>query len=376
MEKHRLDIDFLRVLAFLLVFFLHIKIATAVLLPGISWWGPFFLFSTPAWAGVWIFIMISGFLAGRGFFSEKYKLSRNGVIGFWLQKIIVLGIPTWTFVFIEGLLLNPTFMTNYSALLRMLTFTYNGNPGATGMGAVWYISTVMQLFILAPLIFYFIRKAYSKHTSNLFWAVVTSVILLAGLLWRVLSLILDIDWYKYVYTLSLSNIDIFAAGMIVNIFSINKKKNSPIAAKILIPFLLAVLVIINCYLYFLGTESSMFIYQRVLPTVYAVLVILFLYVFTNPEPVKIRKTFFIRAVTFISGISFQMYLWHSAIMTAVKFIFLDKFSFDIMAVYAWQTHIAVALISFILTVPVAWFFTKAFNVILPELVSKVTRKIP
>ena len=72
-------INVLKVLATAMVFFCHSWI---VCLESFNYQihGFYRVFITPAWAGVWIFLVVGGFLAAHGFYSGKYTLDGGGKI--------------------------------------------------------------------------------------------------------------------------------------------------------------------------------------------------------------------------------------------------------------------------------------------------------
>ena len=60
-------INFLKGIAVLCVFVLHFSLASPQ-------YKPFFMY-TPAWVGVWIFFILSGYLIGKSFWQERYKVT-------------------------------------------------------------------------------------------------------------------------------------------------------------------------------------------------------------------------------------------------------------------------------------------------------------
>lgn len=90
MKKNMLKcnpLNFLRVVAFFMVFFLHTFPSSKI---DFSFC---FIFHTPAWGGVFIFFILSGYLIGKGFFAGKYENTFKGSLKFILQRFIKIAPP-------------------------------------------------------------------------------------------------------------------------------------------------------------------------------------------------------------------------------------------------------------------------------------------
>ena len=180
------------------------------------------VFYTPAWAGVWIFFLLGGYLAGRSFIYGRYKLTIPGIKRYYLRRIMRLAPPYYLFCLLCIIFFSPTFpFSSWFACLRIITFTYNGIPGATGLGATWYISTTMQLYILAPLVTIIIFKL-KKYANIIFM-----LLLILGFSIRIISYLFNINPY-ITYTSFYGNIDIFFCGICINFMQIkiNIKNNN------------------------------------------------------------------------------------------------------------------------------------------------------
>lgn len=83
-------IDFLKCVSAFMVFFLHVTIFSGVQFAGnqfLQYYPKFFFFYTPAWAGVWIFFLVSGFLAGIGFLNRRYLLEKSSILTYYKKKL-------------------------------------------------------------------------------------------------------------------------------------------------------------------------------------------------------------------------------------------------------------------------------------------------
>ncbi len=376
--KHSTAIDFLRILATLIVFMLHTTIFTThyVDLWG-SKWPAVFIFKTPAWAGVWIFFILSGYLIGKGWVNQSYKLTIKGASNFYLKRITKVLIPTWFFIFLCCVLVFPEFvLENPTVIVRFLTLTYNGNPGVDGVGATWYIFSIMQLYLIAPII-YFLLEKINKKSSNLL-IIVLVFIVIAGMLYRVMLFKIGADWSSLVYTPSFSNLDLFTSGFILSYITNNKTKitfanqlTEIIIHKIKLSrlksgsvILLMALIIINCWLYF---TDQIFIYQYILPSVYIFIVCFYLFVFEYCHSILGRSKFAAIDVIkfgasnlmhFLSNISFEFYLFHSLVLNRIirAFTIISPIAF----------HVKVLIYAAIFTVILAYGYSKIIKRNIPR----------
>lgn len=168
----------LRALATLFVFLLHGRsfVPKSTILPYPLDWISFF----PAWAGVWIFLFLSGYGIGCGFFSGKYnllgqneKLKIGNFVKFYCGRFMKLAPPYYFFCFVYEILSgNPLFWTDIRTMFRIITFTYNGRGGGEAFGHLWYVSMAMQLYLFMPFLFLLIdRFKKSKTILLLFYGI-------------------------------------------------------------------------------------------------------------------------------------------------------------------------------------------------------------
>ena len=189
-QNNNYDIfNILRAIAVLCVFGSHSCIVIREYHPGIQF--PWF-FSTPAWAAMWMFFIISGYLLGKGFYSGKYSIGFNGMCNFWINRLIRI-LPMYLFfIFLFFLFINPGWFIREgsNALIHMLTFTYNGRPGIDGTSATWFVSTIMQLYLLSPLFYRFVFSRIKKwHHIFMF------ILIISGLVFRVSTFYFKLYYY-------------------------------------------------------------------------------------------------------------------------------------------------------------------------------------
>lgn len=79
-----LCVNILKVIATAMVFFCHswIVCVEAFAYQAHGWYK---FFITSAWGGVWMFLIIGGYLAAHGFYEDKYSLTFGGVFKYYIN---------------------------------------------------------------------------------------------------------------------------------------------------------------------------------------------------------------------------------------------------------------------------------------------------
>lgn len=110
------------------------------------------LFKTPAWGGVFIFFVISGFLASKSFSSGLFG-NRGAYIRIFLKKkFLNIYVPCIIFISLVYILTDPEGKLTWTFLLKILTCTFNGTGGGIKyIGASWYVFVLMWLYVLTPI---------------------------------------------------------------------------------------------------------------------------------------------------------------------------------------------------------------------------------
>ncbi len=315
--------DLLRVLATLFVFFLHgrefVPKANELPLP-FNWITCF-----PAWAGVWIFFVLSGYAIGCGFFTGRYQLfSENGkfkvsnLVKFYLGRFIKIAPLYYLYCILFEILSNNLFFWNDSqVLIKILTFTFNGNNGRIGFGHLWYISTAMQLYLFMP--FFYLVLDLLKDKKNVL-LIVYIISIIGGISFRSILFNNGFDWYTHIYTNCFSNLDLILTGMIVAeikcIYDVSASKLQ-ILLKIIASFSFVLLVLYNCYIYSYGSADQ-YIYRCILPSAYAVSCGILILLSGN----KIKKSegnLFKTIINWFAKYSYTFYIFHIAV-----FVYLNQ----------------------------------------------------
>ena len=99
-SNYSFSIDIIRITAILLVLILHWAILFNSHLPSASDHAWRLLFQAPAWAGVWILFIVSGYLSGEGFKSGRYSVNTAGILAYFYKKITKIAIPYFIFIFV------------------------------------------------------------------------------------------------------------------------------------------------------------------------------------------------------------------------------------------------------------------------------------
>ncbi len=380
-EKNSLDmINFLRVVATMFVFLLH-GLGRIEGIDGTSKLS--FLGHLPAWAGVWILFFISGYLMEKGFQSNKYVVFSGG----WKQSIIqlfkfcakrFLRIAPAYYIYIilfEVFRGDTMLFSSPVELLRIFTFTFNGYLSTEGLGHLWYISTAMWLYVLAPFFDYVIRKIkWTWLLALLFFAVAVCGF---GFRWGLYGRF-DSDyrqWYKLVYTFLPTNIDLFLCGMLLNAI-VNKtsgiKFNRWLILTLKVASVLAfiALTIYNCYIYAYVDCKPMdavflrylAIYRYVLPTFWLLSASFMLFAFdrekVNRSRVSLKAIVHnpLRLIDAFAPYTYEFYIFH-----VMVFVCLDngfKLSETYVNMHPVARYFIFFICSFLLTLLIAWLYHK------------------
>lgn len=372
MKKRKIELDILRIVACLMVFMLHTTLFSDQLVDFSQVGRKACLLYTPAWGGVWLFFLLSAYFSGAVFFENDDTYTWKNILKFYLSKFIKIGIPTYFYCFLLIVTNYTTYYRNKTIMLQILTFTYNGAEGVDGIGALWFVSTLMQLVLLTPLLCYLLHRLDQKIEKPLLWKLIIGALVLAGLAYRIKILNTEYPWYEWVYTFSPANLDIYICGLLCNILCKQKQKESSIAIKGLVSMLMLLVIGSNTYIYYLGNTGNLrmiFAYQNVYPSFYILAFLFFVVGFHSNNPAKSREGAQQRPnsipllLSKLSGYTFQFYLWHSFILHQIYAL--------IKVTNPFATHIRLlfytGVISFILSV----FFENAFCLISKPYLQKI-----
>lgn len=339
------------------------------------------LIFSPAWVGVWIFFILSGYLMGKGFYTHRYPASKKGSVNFWINRAIRI-CPLYYFsIFIVMLFISPELLKiqNISTLFKLLTFTYNGEVPGFANGALWSISTEVQYYLCVPFLFIFLSPLLRSRKiiySSIFLIIVTGFIS-RFLLWKSFYSP-DINywakWAPIIYKPFIINLDFFLTGFLLNAlltikkakFDLNNKVRAIKFRKYLAIFLMIALYFISAYVSFCGMMKNRhpYIEQFVFacPLLTIITTAFYIYTFEVNNFVKKERnqkfTFAaikenpLRAMEVFGILTYGLYLWHSPILMKMGIVynnsipivnFLIKFTIAVVfgTVLAGITYLAI-----------------------------------
>lgn len=382
-ERNKVDmLNILRFAAFMCIFLLHSKIFLlmywneALPLPWLTY--------TPAWAGVWIFFILSGYGIGFGFSQNKYELSKKGIIRYYVRRVAKI-LPVYWFyilvvaVFITPEILQPTFR-HISYLLSLLLFHYQEEFYSLEFGLAWYLTTLMRLYLVAPFIF-MVLKRYVNSRAKTYGAI--GVITAAGLVFRCLMyyhiITANGDWSTEVYRPFYFNLDFFCVGMLLNNLREPKTDTLPRKAfKLGVVFGFVLLVAFNAYIYYYGIFAHIgkyiTIYRYVLPSVYIVMTSAYIVLFDCQKDYRrvgisaaaVKKNP-LRIFDFFPKIQMAMYLFHATVLLCLQRGYSDEIYQTFVSILGldgirgewWKSCLFTVLaffVTLVLSIVISWLF--------------------
>lgn len=332
MKTQKFDrLNLLRIISFLMVFFLHAKLFIPISWNdnvNLSW-----IIYTPAWAAVWIFFILSGYGIGAGFYSGKYKLSAKGIMKFYYSRIIKILPLYWTYIVLIVLFLKPRYLLlgqeNLWKIIKLLLFCYQEEFDSIEFGLAWYLTTLIRLYLIAPLIFC-IFKRYFSCKKYFFLRLIC--ILLFGFISRIaMGYHIEVsgigNWSSDIYKPFYFNLDLFCSGFIINELKQRNTFRFPIIK--IIPWIVFFsLVLYNSYIYYFATyygTENINIYCYILPSIYLIQICFMIFNYeilpstrlgeSNTCHYKTQKKSIIDT---ISQYIMPLYLFHSTVLLCMQ----------------------------------------------------------
>lgn len=198
-----LGIDFVRFIAFFLVFLHHFayKGGNSLSQHPDAYWTNAYIDSIAFFGseGVTIFFCLSGYLLSRILISELVNTGKLSVKSFYLRRILRIWPLYFAFIII-CILINPL-MGNQklmnSELPFLLSFTYNWQQlftgNSRGMAAIlWSISVEEQIYLLLPLLLLLFHRSGIKKLAILLIAI--------GFSCRIVFFINDLNLYRNTFS--------------------------------------------------------------------------------------------------------------------------------------------------------------------------------
>ena len=369
LENNSIDmLNFLRVAATVFVFVLHGRSYVEGVDNG--FWLFAMLTNFTAWAGVWILFFLSGYLLQKGFLKSRYPIYENGklrpkaLLSFYVKRFMKIApayyIYLLLFVVIRG---DDYFFSSPLTALKILTFTFNGTGGISGIGHLWYISVAMWFYVLAPFFYHVISKIKSTKGLSVSFAVLTCV----GLIIRIVLSYTELSWYDYTYTFLPCNIDLFCGGMLAcsltERISAARKDGKFRTLKLTSLLAFASVFVFNTYVYW---KEIYHVYQNIMPTVYIISCAFLLWIFdselcSRPKPTlsAIKKNP-LRLIDRFSPITYAFYIFHIVVFKYVTAVLMLWSAYAGFSVYLRYTIFMI--LSFVLSLLMGILFTKMISV--------------
>lgn len=339
-KKNKVDmVNIYRIIAFLCVFLLHSKIFIPVAWnEGVS--APWILY-TPAWAGVWMFIFISGYGIGSGFTSDRYEMKINGIYKYFVSRLQSIVPLYWFYILVIALFICPTILLprreNLGKLLSLLFFNYQEEFNSIEYGLAWYLTTMMRLYFIAPIFYWFVKR-WLKGKKQV--VILMLVLIIVGLFARLAMgyhiSITGESWSIRIYKPFYYNLDIFGVGFLLSYLKKDSERTvGKRSIKLIAMVLLLMLILYNSYLYYHGSYSGnqlyMNIYCYLLPTVYILVCALYVYCFdvkrgyvqTELSLTEVKKNP-LRIADYFRKIQMPIYLFHSTILLCLQNGYIDE----------------------------------------------------
>lgn len=338
-RKNKIDmLNVYRIVAFMCVFLLHAKIFIPIQWnEGVS---SAWMFYTPAWAGVWMFLFVSGYGIGAGFMSGKYEMSVNGIYRYCISRIKGIVPIYWFYILLVAIFVHPTILLprreNLFKILNLLFFNYQEEFDSIQYGLSWYLTTLVRLYFVAPIFYWIVKKIVKSRRDAIILSVLIIVLgLLARLAMGYHILFTGENWSVCIYKPFYFNLDIFFVGFLINYMKKDLQRKIAIPYKWISLLALFLLIMYNSYIYYYGSyagnQTYMDIYCYLLPTAYILVSGLYIYCFdvrkeyrqTKLELGEVKKNP-IRILEYFRTIQLPMYLFHSTILLCLQNGYVDE----------------------------------------------------
>jgi len=181
---------------------------------------------------VWIWFILSGYLIGKGFFSNRYTLTVKGITTYVINKVLRIA-PAYYLVAILCYAVFHIWLTDSpeNGLLKVLTFTSTDLFYRLDVGYLWTTSAIMQWYVVAPIAFLVVLLLKRMFKQWKHWPIIlTVVVICGGYALRVYEYLkLDPQWvWQYLnamHTKYIYNLYFFLFGFLLNFFMVSKNSS-------------------------------------------------------------------------------------------------------------------------------------------------------
>jgi len=207
------ELDGLRFVAFLLVFYNHLPHIKSFPLSG--------LLREYGWIGVDLFLCLSAYLFTKLLFVEFQRQGKIHVPFFYLRRLLRIW-PLYYFYFLLALLITLQTQSAEPELLRrslsMLTFTDNIYSAIWGFNAIfffsahlWTISYEEQFYAVIP---WFLQKMFALRRSQR--VLVLLIIIVVGNFIRAIFILMEVS-HPAIYVLPITHFEAILGGLVVGL---------------------------------------------------------------------------------------------------------------------------------------------------------------
>jgi peptidoglycan/LPS O-acetylase OafA/YrhL len=272
------------------------------------------LLVAPPWCGVSIFFTLSGYLMGKGFARGRYTLDESGMRSFLRNRLLRIG-PIYFCALLLISLYRYTAILQWKhlwMLIEMFIFDYRGDLPINPIGALWSVSTEVQFYVLVPLLMMLLLRTHRKAGKA--FVLVPLILVLAGTVSRTLiGIHFGTDAYAYLYSPLIPNLDLFLAGMSINLMPAVKLPAS--LHKLLGPILFAAAVIfyIGIGAAYFEQKSRLLLFWIEEPLFCAAFAMAFIYVAELRGSIAIKPGWmgkFLLAVQTVGTLTYCLYVFH------------------------------------------------------------------
>lgn len=161
-----------------------------------------------------IFFLISGFVLGKGYLGGKYRLSKKDILLFYWKRFKRIA-PLYYLVIFYLFLRPPTDVPGrIDYFFRYLSFTATPTTQIYSSGYLWFISTLMQLYLLAPIGFFILHKLKVLPLSLQRIVLLVVILCDAVFIYGIVATGILIQMYAYWFI----NVPVFLTGMLLSLF--------------------------------------------------------------------------------------------------------------------------------------------------------------
>lgn len=202
--------------------------------------------ATIGFTGIYAFFFLSGYILGKRYLEKKYSLSLSGILTFYWKRLKKIAPLYFIILFILYFLTPENTPGKTQEFIRLLLFIAPEKIHLSGGSYLWFISTIMQMYLLAPIGFALI-KILNHQTIRFRICLFAAVLLFGGLIkWFALPNF-SYEFTTQSWTL---NLYIFLLGMTFSTI----KKNVSVSFKLALGIFS--FIIIASFLPFTGVLST------------------------------------------------------------------------------------------------------------------------